>query len=98
MEKEELIAADVFCTQYNVEPSFITSLFEYGLIEITTIEEVKFIPADKLQQVEKLIRMHYDLEINLEGIETITYLLQKVENMQEEITMLRNKLRLYESS
>lgn len=98
MERDELIATDVFCTQHNVEPAFIHSLCEYGLIEITTIEEMQFIPADKLQQIEKLTRLHYDLQINIEGIEAITYLLEKVENLQEEIIMLTNKLRLYENS
>jgi hypothetical protein len=36
--------------------------------------------------------MHYDLEINIEGIETIHYLLEKIEEMQKEIVNLRNKL------
>ena len=97
MERKDLIATHVFCAQNNVELSFINSLHEYGLIEITTIEEIQFIPADKLQQLEKLIRLHYDLEINLEGIEAITYLLQKIENMQNEIRLLRDRLHLYEN-
>jgi hypothetical protein len=67
------------------------------LIEITTIKESDFIETDKLQQLEKFVRLYYDLDINLEGIETISYLLQRIGSMQDEIRALRNKLRLYET-
>jgi hypothetical protein len=44
-----------------------------------------------MQKLEKFVRLHYDLDINLEGIETINYLLEKIEKMQKEILELRNK-------
>jgi hypothetical protein len=44
-----------------------------------------------MQKLEKFVRLHYDLDINLEGIETINYLLEKIEKMQREILELRNK-------
>ena len=96
MQTEELIPASEFCSRYNIEYAFISSLQQSGLLQVTTIEHDGFIPYSELQKLEKLIRLHYELEINLEGIEAITYLLQKVENMQHEIAYLRNKLRLYE--
>ena len=93
---EHLISTDDFCTHYKVEYAFINSLQEHGLIEITTIDEHSFIDHDHLKNVEKLVRLHYDLDINLEGIEAITYLLNRVKNMQEEITSLKNRLSLYD--
>jgi len=45
-----------------------------------------------MQKLEKFVRMHYDLDINVEGIETINYLLQKIEEMQMEILRLRNSI------
>jgi len=97
MKTEYLIAIDEFCTSHNIEISFISSLQRSGLIEITKIKESAFIEADKLQQLEKFVRLYYDLDINLEGIETISYLLQRIGSMQDEIRALRNKLRLYET-
>jgi hypothetical protein len=94
---EHLISTDDFCTHYKVEYSFINSLQEHGLIKITTIDKISFIDNDHLYELEKLVRMHYDLEINLEGIEAITYLLDRVSAMQNEITSLKNRLWLYES-
>ena len=66
------------------------------MIEITTIEETGFIPVDQIQQLEKFIRFYYELDINIEGIETISHMLQRVDALQDEIIQPTNRLRLYE--
>ena len=96
MATPRLISADEFCIHHQVEYSFINSLQQFGLIEVKTIEENRFIDSEKLFDLEKFVRLHYDLDINLEGIEAITYLLEKVESLQNEVNLLKNKLRLYE--
>ena len=96
MQTEYLIAVDEFCANHNIEISFISSLQQTGLIEITTIKETGFIDAGQIQQLEKFIRFYYELDINMEGIETITHLLKRINSLQDEITTLKNKLRLYE--
>ena len=96
MSPEYLIAINEFCASHNIDISFISSLHQTGLIEITTIEETGFINADQLKQLEKFIRFYYEFDINLEGIETITHLLQRVNSMHDEIVELRNRLRFYE--
>ena len=97
MGTEYLIAVDEFCASHNIEISFISSLHQSGLIEITTIKNSGFIEADQLRLVEKYIRLYYELDINLEGIETIDHLLQHINSMQDEIISLRNRLRFYET-
>jgi hypothetical protein len=97
MGTEYLIAVDEFCASHNIEISFISSLHQSGLIEITTIKNSGFIEADQLRQLEKYIRLYYELDINLEGIETIDHLLLHINSMQDEIRSLRNRLRLYET-
>jgi len=94
---EDLIPANDFCSHYKVTFSFISSLQQFGLIEMMSVEETNYIPQSQLQRLEQLIRMHYDLNINLEGIDAITHLLDRVRNMQTEIGMLKSRLRLYES-
>ena len=98
MQKEKLIAVQEFCINHNIEISFISTLQQTGLIEITTVKEASFIDINQLKQLEKFIRFYYDLDINLEGIETITYLLHRIESLQDEVTALRNRLRLYEGN
>ena len=97
MQTENLISINEFCINQNIEISFISSLQQTGLIEITTIQETGYIDASQLQHLEKIIRFYYELDINLEGIETITHLLQQINSMQDEIIALKNRLRLYET-
>jgi hypothetical protein len=96
MQTEYLVAVDEFCASHNIEISFISSLQQNGLVQITTVGQTGFIDADQLPQVEKFIRFYYELDINFEGIETISHLLDRVRSMQDEIISLRNRLRLYE--
>ena len=96
METEYLIAVDQFCAFNDIEVSFVSSLQQNGLIEFTTVEETEFLNSEQLQQLEKYIRFYYELDINLEGIDVIMHLLNRVNAQQLEITALRNRLRLYE--
>ena len=95
-QMDDLIAVNEFCVNHHIEISFINLLQQNGLIEIRTIESKYFVEKEQLPQLEKYVRFYYDLDINLEGIETITYLLQRIENLQNEIIKLKNRLRLYE--
>ncbi len=96
MQTEQYIAADELCAHYNISITFITSLHSYGLLEINTVEDKTFIDTAQLQELEKMIRLHYELDINMEGIEAISHLLQRVKLMQHEITSLKHRLYLYE--
>lgn len=96
MQTGYLIAIDEFCALQDIENSFISALQQNGLIEITTVKEEEYIDPDQLLLLEKIVRLYYELDINIEGIETINYLLQRIENMHNEIIRLRNQLLLYE--
>ena len=97
MLTEEMISANEFCTYHNIDLSFIISLNNSGLINISTVEEKIFVSESELAKVEKLVRLYYEMDINLEGIETITYLLQRLNEMQEQVVQLNNRLRMYEN-
>ncbi|HEX5151976.1 MAG TPA: chaperone modulator CbpM [Parafilimonas sp.] len=97
MQNENLIPVMACCKHYNVEMSFIHSLGQYGFIKIISGESNEFIDIDELQTLEKFIRMHYELDINIQGIEAINFLLDRVQNMQQEITYLKSKLNVYEN-
>ncbi len=92
MKTEDLIPAKDFCLHHNIEYSFISSLENSGLISITSVKRSIFIHADEMTKLEKFVRLYYDLDINLEGLETINHLLDKIENMQKEIVKLKNRI------
>ena len=94
---KNLIPAVEFCASHNIEVSFIRSLQQSGLIEVSSVEETIYIHESQLQDLERIIHLYFELDINLEGIETINHLLQRINYMQDEITSLRNRLRLYET-
>jgi len=95
MQDEQLIPANEFCSHHHVEMNFIYSLQEYGLIEIVREEENDYVSADRLNELEKMIRLHYDLHINMEGIDVILHLLKQLEDAQKEVNELRNQLKFY---
>lgn len=96
METQEYIPIDVFCRQHGIAVSLIGSLQNFGLIEVMHIGQVDCIPVDRLGEAEKILRLHTELEINLEGVDVITHLLEKIKEMQAEILLLKNRLAFYE--
>lgn len=96
MATENLILVRQFCTSHEIEISFVESLQEYGLIEITVIGQETYIPVERLNDLEKMIRLHYDLQVNMEGIDIISGLLQKIDSLQKESQQLKNRLNFYE--
>ena len=96
MHTQQVIPVAEFCASHSIEISFISALQETDLIDMTAIKETGCIQASQLPQLEKIVRFYYELGINLEGIETITHLLQRIQAMQAEMTALKNRLRLYE--
>lgn len=96
MRKEDLIPAEEICVRYKVERQFVSSLYESGIIEIITIEETEYVHCDHLANFEKMMRLHRDLEINLEGLEAINHLLVQIKQLQRDNRKLKNRLGLYE--
>ncbi len=96
MDPKEYISIAEFCQTHHIQYSFIHSLNEYGLVEITIIEEDEFIDHEQLRNLEKMMRLHYDLEINLQGIDAIHHLLGRISELQDEVRILRNRLKRFE--
>ena len=97
MNMKNLIPIPVLCTHYEVELSFFINLSEMGLFEIKTIESNQYIDSDAIYSIEKMIRIHQELDVNIEGIDVVFNLLQKIDVLQNELTALKNKLRRYEN-
>lgn len=96
MEKHDRLSAAVFCTHHHIELSFLQLLHEQGLIELHRQNEEAFLQPDEVGVVEKLVRLHYDLQINVEGLDAIGHLLQRLEALQTEVAGLKNRVRFYE--
>lgn len=95
MQTDNLISKHDCCAYYQVEVGFLDTLHEYGLLELRSVEGKQFVQQEQLQELERFIRLHYDLNINMEGLDVIGNLLSKMQQMQEEILSLRNRLQVY---
>lgn len=91
MKKSKLVHIEQVCTHFNVEVSFIQSLHELGHIELIDESNDFYIIEDHLKSLESLIYFHTELQINLEGIDAIAHLLKKIENLQNELAVVKNK-------
>ncbi|HLK28319.1 MAG TPA: chaperone modulator CbpM [Puia sp.] len=97
MPDQDLISVTEFCESHHLQFGFIESLQQYGLIEMTTVEQTSFVHDSELPKLEQFARLHHELDINFEGMEAITHLLQRMDEMHHEIIKLKNKLSLYET-
>ncbi len=94
MEPDEEMYTPVtrICEEYNVEPGFILELYEFGLIDLTELDDQKYIRHQTIGELERMIHLRYELDINVAGIEAIGHLLNRVESLQQEVISLRNQL------
>lgn len=96
MNSKNLIQIKQFCVYHEIENSFIMELKNYGLVEIITEDADEYFHTKQLPDIEKMIRLHYDLKINMEGIDAIAHLLKRIESLQQNLITAQNKLRLFE--
>lgn len=96
MSNDKLILVSELCKYYRMEQSFFNDMHELGLIEILSLNDKHFIDENKISIVDKVIRMHNDLNLNIEAIDTLFNLLEKINALQTELILVQNRLRLYE--
>ena len=97
MIKQYLVSTQTICSNYNIEISFVDALNKMGLIQIEIIEQNQFIHQDQISDLEKIIRLHNELDVNLEGIDVVFNLLEKERELRIELNDLKNRLRLHEN-
>ncbi len=93
---QNLIPINEYCLYYKIEPSFVEILEDTGIIELASDGELKYIQEEQLGELERYRLLHFELNINIEGIDAIRHLLQKQEKLLREIDTLRSMLRIYE--
>ncbi len=93
---EDLVSLAAFCQGHGIEISLIHTFHESGLVEVIREGDSLFVRVESVPRLEKIVRLHLDLDINLEGVEAISHLLERVESLQREIMTLRNRLGMYD--
>lgn len=92
----KLISIREYCKNAKVEVEFVSLLKAEDIIEVHIVDGEESIVLDQIPLLEQYARWYYEMEINLEGIDAIRHLLERVKKMQHNIHELESKLRLYE--
>jgi hypothetical protein len=92
MENQKLVLVETLCVHYEIETSFFESLEEIGLIVLVRENEGIYISEEKVTDFEKVLRLHEELNVNLEGIDVIFNLVKKVEELQIELALVKQRL------
>lgn len=78
------ISRDELVKIYKIEVTFFDSLEESGLLKTETENNIKYLLYDELPAFERFANWHYDLEVNLPGLEVIHHLLQQLDHLRAE--------------
>ncbi|MGE6397924.1 MULTISPECIES: chaperone modulator CbpM [Chryseobacterium] len=88
----ERISREELVQIYNIEITFFDELVDSGLLNIETENEIRYLMYEDLPTFERFTNWHYDLEINLPGLEVINSMLQKMKNLNQINRELMQKL------
>ena len=89
MKKSLIRILDIRSSHHQLETSFIQELSDWGLIEILKEKDEEYLHEEQLQALEQYSTWYYELDINIQGIQVARQLLQKIEELQEEVNRLR---------
>jgi len=88
----ERISREELVKIYKIEVTFFDELVNSGLLNIQTENEIRYLMYEDLPNFERFTNWHYDLEINLPGLEVIHEMLQKMNDLRQRNRELMNKL------
>ncbi|MCT2561570.1 chaperone modulator CbpM [Chryseobacterium herbae] len=88
----ERISREELVKIYNIEITFFDELVDVGLLNVEMENEIRYLLYEDLPVFERFTNWHYDLEINLPGLEVISDMLRKMEDLKRRNRDLMNKL------
>ncbi|MGB2760201.1 chaperone modulator CbpM [Maribacter stanieri] len=96
MDSENYIQIELYCKRTQTPVEFIDDLLEFEMIEVQQIEDKKYVEPQYIVEIERIYRLRNELGINMEGIDTINHMLEKVNRLEQELKLLRDRLTIYE--
>jgi chaperone modulatory protein CbpM len=90
------IAIEEFCTHHGVQVTLIREFADFGLVHLQEQEQKAFVPAEEIEKLERMIRLHSELGINKEGLEIILNMRDQLLSLTSELQTIRYRLRQLE--
>ena len=73
--------------ELDIHPDIISALQELGILEVTA----GFIDIGNVRRLHKIMRLKNFLSVNLQGAAIIVDLLERIEQLEEELESLKGK-------
>ncbi len=89
---KDRISREELVKRYNIEIRFFDELEEYGLISIEQEDNTKYLIYDELDSFERFANWHYDLDVNLPGLDILNEMMKKLEMLQQENRRLLHRI------
>ncbi|MBC2840041.1 chaperone modulator CbpM [Robiginitalea sp. SC105] len=96
MDQERYILIRDFCQGHSLDEQFVFELQKVELVRIVEVGQDPAIPHSELHRLERMVRLHRDLDIGPQGLQAVQHLLDRLERLQEELLQLRRKVNRYE--
>lgn len=93
---KKYIRIQEFCQGHNLSETFVFELHDLGVIQIRQVDDLTVFPARDLNRLERLVRLHRDLELNPQGLHAVEHVLNQLESARREIRELRSLLGRWE--
>ena len=96
MNPDNYIQIEVYCQQTQTPMEFIEDLLEFEMIKVQQIENKIYVEPHSIVEIERVYRLREELGINMEGIDTLNHMIKKVNRLEQELKLLRDRLTIYE--
>ena len=87
MSSNEYILVQEVCNHYTIEVNFVSRLQDMGLLEVHHRDKRLYLHQDEISALERIIRLHQDLQVNLEGIDIIFNLLNRIDHLENALVV-----------
>ncbi|KTD10867.1 putative chaperone-modulator protein CbpM [Legionella gratiana] len=93
VEETATISFNEVCQKYQIPRELLLEMVEYGIFSSKTskTEQLKLNQKD-LRKIESAFRLHHDLGVNLPGVALVLELLEKIDQLTDELSVLRKHI------
>lgn len=92
----ERISLEEIIRLYKIDYTFLDQLIDSELLHPQTENSIRYIIYEEFPHLERFANWHYDLDVNLPGIEIIHKLLNQMEELRNENRRLLQNVLKYE--
>jgi DNA-binding transcriptional MerR regulator len=89
---ENLVTTGELARLARLHPEMVDTLVDWGLIDPVKWEPRLLFPETAVPRIWRIMRLRQDLGINWSGIGVVLDLLDKIEDLEREISWLRKQL------